>query len=101
MKIKGAELQQFTEEAWPGEDWYWDHGLFDEPDLDETYETDDVGPILYQGLGDDPSGGKGYDLGALIRKWRKARDFDQFTIQVKKPDVERVRAALLGVGIKI
>lgn len=30
MKIKGIELNAFMDQAWPGDDRYWEHDLFDE-----------------------------------------------------------------------
>jgi len=97
MKIKGGELKQFIDLGWPGEDWYWDHDAFDEdPEPSTTYETDEIGPLYYQGS--EPH--DGLDLGGLIRKWRKDRDFDVLTINVKKTDVQAVRAFLTTLGIK-
>lgn len=100
MKITGAELQQFVDHGWPGDDWYWDHEAFEgDPDPSASYDTEDVGPLFYQGKelgGHDP-----LDLGKLIRAWRKARDFDLYTITVKKSETEKVRAALAAVGVKI
>lgn len=92
MKIKGSELRQWMDEAWPGpgEDWYWDHDLFDEPDPNATYSTDEIGPILHQGSGEDPTEGYGYDLAALIRKWRKTRTHTAIVLTVPNGDVEEV-----------
>ena len=102
MKITGTELLAFMEHAWPGDDWYWSHELFDDtPDPDATYDTDEIGGILYQGWSDDPTGGDGYDLAVLIRKWRKARDFDVMTINVPKGRTDEVREALSAIGIKV
>jgi hypothetical protein len=100
MKLTGAELQQFMDHGWPGDEWYWDHEAFDAmPDPAATYNTDDLGPLIYQGSElDRPDN---LDLGRLVTKWRKARDFDLFTITVKKSDTEKVRAALAAVGVSI
>lgn len=86
MKIKGSELQQFLDEAWPGKDWYWDHECFDEyPEPGVTYDTYELGNVLYQGkMGCDPTNGQGYDLGALIRAWRKTRTHDLLYVAVPK-----------------
>ena len=99
MKITGSELQQFMEHGWPGDDWYWDHDAFEEPEPSATYDTDEIGPLLYQGK--DPHDGSELDIGRLIRAWRKARDFDLFTITVKKSETKKVRADLAAVGVKI
>ncbi|TPM39332.1 hypothetical protein FJ951_26855 [Mesorhizobium sp. B2-2-3] len=101
MKISGAELQQFTDEAWPSpaDDWYWDHDLFfDTPDPLATYETDDIGPVHFQGHGDDPTNGDGYNLATLIKKWRRERDCDVFTVLVPKPAKDAFLEALRAVG---
>ncbi|QIG68159.1 hypothetical protein EVB55_224 [Rhizobium phage RHph_Y68] len=83
MKIKGGELIKFLDEAWPGDNWYWDHDCFEgEPDKESTYDTDDLGFILYQGPGDDPSDG-GIDLAKAIRKWR--RDSKTIYVQLDIP----------------
>jgi hypothetical protein len=105
MKINGAELQQFMDTGWPGldegkeDDWYWDHDVFDAPLSDATYDTRDIGPIMYQGSGEDPSPhGDGYDLGKLIKDWRKKRDSDVVTVLIPKDKTEALvdYVALLG-----
>lgn len=103
MKIKGSELIAFIAEAWPkpDDDWYWDHELFDDPDPSEVYDTDEIGYIHYQGSGDDPTDGDGYDLTALIRKWRRHRDHDIFTITVPKEKANAVKAAIIAMGAKV
>lgn len=103
MKIKGAELIQFLAEAWPGpeDDWYWNHDLFDEPDPAATYDTDEIGGIFYQGRGTDPTDGGGYDLAALIRKWRKEKSFDVLIVTVKKPQTDAVIKQLKAMGLKV
>ena len=102
MKVKGSELIAFLETGWPtpDEDWCWDHDLFDDPDPNKTYETDEIGDLSYQGAGEDPTNGDGYNLAALIRKWRKSRDFDIFTVDVPKTRSEEVKAMLTKMGIK-
>lgn len=99
MKIKGDELQQFMDQAWPSEDWYWDHDLFEDPDDDETYDTDEIGPLMYQG--NDPSIQHDLDLGALIRKWRKTRDFDLVTVLVPKGNGDAFKALMKQTGYKL
>jgi hypothetical protein len=110
MKVKGSELIQFMAEAWPGEDkeetkddWYWDHEVFEEPDPEATYETDELGPILFsRGSGrEDPTDGEGLNLATLIKRWRKARAFDMFLIQVPKDKTAEVKEALVNLGCKI
>lgn len=99
MKIKGAELKQFMEDGWPSDEWYWDHEVFEEdPEPEITYETADIGPLYFQGSA--PHDGSALDLAHLIRKWRKERDFEVLTINVKKSDVGKVRSYLAELGIK-
>ncbi|QIG69795.1 hypothetical protein EVB81_226 [Rhizobium phage RHph_I46] len=90
MKIKGAELIQFLDTGWPKpeDDYYWDNGLFEdrpngEPDPEVTYDTDELGPILYQGPDPDPIP-EGLDLAKLIRKWRKTQTTESFVVEVPK-----------------
>lgn len=94
MQIKGVELAAFMKEAWPDsgtpqeDDWFWDHDLFDDqPHVDMSYDTDDLGPIQYQGNGEDPTSGEGYDIARLIRKWRKTRDCDILAVAVPREKV--------------
>lgn len=104
MKIKGIELRSFMNQAWPQPEhsWYWDHEAFDnEPEPNEVYDTDDIGPILYQGNGDDPTNGAGYTLSALIKRWRKERDFDLFAVEVPKAKAEEIKSVILSAGGKI
>ena len=100
MKISGAELQRFTEEAWPTpeDDWYWDHELFDTPDPLTTYETNDIGPIQFQGSGDDPTNGDGYNIAVLVKKWRIKRDNTVLTVLVPKGREDDFKAALKAFG---
>ena len=103
MKVTGAELLQFMNSGWPKpeEDFYWDHDVFEDPDPEATYDTDDIGGIYYQGKGDDPTpNGNGWDLATLIKKWRKARDFTVLSISIPKGREDDVRAALAQMGVK-
>lgn len=99
MKVKGRELQQFMNEAWPSEDWFWDHDLFEDPDPDETYDTDDIGPLMYQGRDDVRR--TELDLAVLIRKWRKERDFDVFTVTVPKDKSLEFELLIKSAGYKL
>lgn len=104
MKVKGDELLAFISEAWPQpeDDWYWDHEAFEgDPEPGEEYETDDIGPIQHQGRGDDPTGGDGHNLATLIKRWRKARDYDVLSVEVPKAKSEAVRAAISSAGGKV
>jgi hypothetical protein len=84
MKILGAELQQWMDEDWPGEDYYWNHDEFDEiTDPEVTYDTADLGPLLWQGTGDDPSRGLGMDIDRRINAWRKKRPETKTTSMVE------------------
>ncbi|QIG74000.1 hypothetical protein PP935_gp225 [Rhizobium phage RHph_N34] len=91
MKIKGAELTLFLETGWPQPEdhYYWDHDLFvdrdnGDPDPEVTYDTDELGPIFYQGPDPDPTGKDGLDLAKLIRKWRKTQTTESFVVEVPK-----------------
>lgn len=106
MKIKGAELQLFINEGWPGAgtpeeaNWYWDHDVFDEdPDPGETYDTDDLGPIRWQGLSSEDQ--KDIALDKAIRAWRKARKFDSLIVDVPKDQRAAFDAFLKEIGGKI
>ncbi len=101
MKIKGVELQEFLQTGWPQpeDDFYMDHDVFDgAPDPKTTYETDDLGPIQYQGSGEDPTRGEGYDMAKLIRAWRKKRTTEVFTVEVPKDKVEAFKALIQQHG---
>lgn len=102
MKIKGNELLLWMNDGWPEGDWCWDHELFDdEPDPDTTYDTDELGGLFWQGIGDDPTNGEGLDIAKLIRRWRKERSFDVLTIEVPKDKTEAAKAALKQMGVKV
>ena len=106
MKIKGAELKIWMDEAWPGNapgqegNWYWDHDLFDaEPDPEVIYDTDEIGNIYWQGpANDNPVGRDGVDIAKLIRKWQKERDFDIITYRVAKDKADEFRAMAKQFG---
>ena len=99
MKIKGGELKLWMDEDWPGDDYYWDHELFDdEPDVELTYDTDDLGALLYQGRDEDPTGGDGLDLAKMIRRWRKTTGKAVFSVAVPKDKQDEFKAYVKSVG---
>jgi len=101
VKISGSELQRFMDEAWPKpeDDWYWDQDVFDVPDPLATYDTDDIGPIQHQGReSDDPTGGDGYNLATLVKRWRKTRDCDIVTALIPKGKTEALLKAIADLG---
>jgi hypothetical protein len=103
MKIKGSELLDWMNTDWPGhgDDFCWEHDCFDsEPELDAVYDTSEFS-ISYQGDGEDPTGGEGYDLGKLIRAWRKRRSFDVLTVTVPKHLTEIVIRTLKEIGASV
>ena len=103
MKIKGAELKAFMDEAWPQpeNDWYWDHEEFaNEPVATAVYDTNNIDRILYQGCGQDPTEGNGYDLAALIRQWRKDRKYVSLVVSVPKDRVDAFKKSLKDFGAK-
>jgi len=99
MKIKGGELKLWMDEDWPGDDYYWDHELFDdEPDVELTYDTDDLGALLYQGRDEDPTGGDGLDLAKMIRRWRKTTGKAVFSVAVPKDKQDEFKAYVKSLG---
>lgn len=100
MKIKGSELIAFLREGWPQpeDDWYWDHDVFDEPNPGETYDTDEIGGIHFQGGSEDPTKGEGYDLAALIRRWRKNSTHKVITVSIPKDRFNEFKSFLKSIG---
>jgi len=96
MKIKGNELQEFMNDAWPGgDDYYWDHDEFDDrPDPAVEYDTEALGNLHWQGRKDDPTDGEGLDLSKLIREWRKSRTHDLLSVYVPKEKLVEFKAFL-------
>ncbi len=100
MKIKGAELADFIKNGWPDDDYYWETDAFEdtpgnEPVAEETYDTDELGPLFWQGKRPDPTDGQGLDLARAIRAWRKSRDTRIMVIRVPKSvGNSDIRAAL-------
>ena len=103
MKVKGNELPAWIESDWPGQDgdFYWEHDCFDsDPEPDVLYDTSAF-CIMYQGDGEDPTHGEGYDLGKLIRAWRKRRSFDILTVTVPRHLTEIVIETLKEIGASV
>jgi len=99
MKIKGGELQLWMNEDWPGDDYYWDHDLFDDaPDPEVTYDTDDLGALLYQGHEEDPTGGDGLALDKKIRRWRKVTGKTVFAVAVPEGKESEFKAYIKSLG---
>lgn len=99
MKIKGGELKLWMDEDWPGDDFYWDHDLFDDaPNPAETYDTDDLGALLYQGRDEDPTGGDGLALDKRIRRWRKVTGKSVFSVAVPKEKEAEFKAYVKSLG---
>ena len=88
MKIKGIELSAFIEQAWPGDDWYWDHELFEDYiDPIAVYDTDDIGDLFWQGIGHRDS----LSLESLIKAWRKSRVSTNFMVTIPSHYVEKFK----------
>lgn len=101
MKILGSELSKFITEAWPDpeDSWYWDHDKFeDEPEENVLYDTDDLGPIIWQGEDNDPTDGEDIDLEKAIKKWRKTRNKDMFTVWIPKDKTEEFLNCVKSIG---
>ena len=109
MKIKGHEFDDFLENGWPGPDWYHDEAddsLFDEStgklkDPLATYNTEDLGCILWQGEGDDPTDGDGKSLDSAIRKWRKEKTTFSFIVSGRLGDRDALEQELKIRGFKV
>ena len=87
MRIKGSELTDFINNGWPDEGYYWETEAFETtpnnlPIPDETYETEELSDLFWQGPGPDPTDGAGLSLATAIRKWRKDRDSRILTIRI-------------------
>lgn len=103
MKVSGAELIAFMDKGWPkpDDDWYWDRDLFDNPDPSATYDTDEIGPIYFQGGDVDPTRGQGHDVAALIRRWRRDRDCEVFCVTVPRDKADEAKEALKALGATV
>lgn len=99
MKITGKELQEWINHGWPGDDWYWEHDLFEiEPIPTEIYDTSEIDGLFYQGK--DPDQRDLPSIDAMIRKWRKSRDYVVIVIDCPKSVESEVRDYLRSKGIK-
>lgn len=108
MKILGAELLEFINSGWPGvdtgqdDDWFWEHDLFDgDPEPTERYDTDDIGPLIYQGPSSETPAVTELDLATLIRRWRKAKTHDTVVVQIDRSKMSDFKAALAQFGGRI
>lgn len=71
MKISGYDLNDFLTNAWPGDDWYWEHELFeDEAEDDQMYDTDEISGFHWQGDGPAPAA---LDVETVIADWLQDR----------------------------
>lgn len=88
MKIQGVELNTFMEQAWPSDDWYWEHDLFDEyPELEVVYDTNELGDLFWQGVDNRDS----LSLESLIRQWQKSKLSTDFVVTVPNEHVEQFK----------
>lgn len=109
MKVTGAEFREWLDTGWLGDDWYIDGGEIEWEDesgkwvLDDAakYETDEFGGVFFHGHGEDPTDGQGYDIGALIRKWRKARTHTTFVVTVPNERIDDFKSAMKAMGLKV
>ena len=107
MKIKGKEFKEWYDNHFP-EGYYFDspsdniddvlHDANGEWQIEDgkTYDTDDLGCLLAE-----TNGTPEIDAATCIKRWRKSRDFDLITVEVKRGDSERVKAAILALGCKV
>jgi hypothetical protein len=102
MKILGAELKLWMDEAWPGDDFYWDHDVFETPAPETTYDTDDLGRVKWQGRReDDPTRGHDLLLDDLILKWRKTNGMKTLMVSLPKDQEKAFKHELEKLGGKI
>lgn len=100
MKIKGGELQKWMDEGWPGDDWYWEHELFDDnPEPDQSYDTGDINGLYYQGK--SPEVRELPSIDTLIRRWRRSRDFALLSVDCPKAVEDEIREYLKLKGCKV
>ena len=94
MKIKGLELNAFMEQAWPGDDWYWDHDLFEEfAEPEVVYDTDDISDLFWQGAGHKDS----LSLEFLIKQWRKNKASTNFIVTIPNQYVELFKQYIASI----
>lgn len=94
MKIKGIELNAFMDQAWPGDDWYWQHDLFDEyPEPEVIYDTNELSDLFWQGAGNRDS----LSLESLIRQWRKSKVSTDFVVTVPNEHVEQFKQYITNI----
>jgi len=99
MKISGAELQSWMNEAWPDDNYYWNHDCFeDDPDPETSYAVADLGPLLWQGKREDPTRGEGISVATEIRKWRKIRGKKTIIVMIPTEQEKALREAVKSLG---
>ncbi len=115
LLVPAAELAAFMNAGWPGDAWYLsDHAeylwetTFTTGALGHLYEARDPAALLHlhdydgcvrwQGPGHDPTGGRGYRLSDLFRRWQRKRQDVIVIAYVPREKQAGVTAALREAG---
>lgn len=94
MKILGCELNDFMDQAWPGDDWYWQHDIFDEyAEPDVLYDTEDLGDLFWQGVGAKNS----LSLETVIKQWQKAKVSSTFVVTIPNSSVQSFKQYIASI----
>lgn len=104
VKTTGAELKRFWNSPIPDGHWFEDEILVvDGKEFDNTQSVLDIADnsiVTLEGgaVINDP---KERSVEALFRAWKKRQDTVTLVIEVKRPDEDRVRAALKSLDAKV
>jgi hypothetical protein len=115
VQVTVDELAMFMNTGWPGENWYiddhdayaWDNA-FIEGCLNEIYQPRERGKLVnlgdfeatvrWQGIGRDPTAGRGHRLTTLFLRWQQRQRSATVVALVPKDRLEEVRHLLHATG---
>jgi hypothetical protein len=108
MKITGKEFNDWYENGWPGDNWYhddYDETIFDDAtgkikDESETYDTRDLGALIWQGPEFDAPAGE-WPIDKFIRKWRKEKTTFSVYVTGPKDRIEEIEWFCYERGFKL
>lgn len=91
MKATGAQIKEFFENGWPGDDWYWDDNNIEIESgqgdfvlkLTQEYDLDDLGCLYWQGLDDCPRD-EYWGFEEAFAEWRDSVEYDVCVVSIPK-----------------
>lgn len=109
MKATGAEIVEFFNTGWPGDDWYCEDEelvVFDESgqlalDPGARYNLGQLGYVQWQGDGEAPEALYNHSVEWWFLRWKRQRSFAILAVEVPKGDLDEAKRLCAEHGWRV